>query len=326
MKFWIKILISVFVVIVAVFAVWAFCFREKDEVQAYNRTAELIDYKQSIGIRDKLIKLSTIDYISDNAESKIGNDTDVKKEIERLRKFCLSTEDISDYGNIVVCSYFEMDEYVNEVLEFYLSHLKSDKTKNKPLKALKNNIEDYIKSLKKLNEKIDDVLEYQKVIAGSDVEFKHLRDFYKYLYSQYRSTLNSASNVIISIENYIDICVYSDDLLVDTKFALNDSFARALANASTVDENLALDYAHDVYVVLNTIEKYDGGENIFISNYSEYDFLLSYNKLFNKYSDTLNNVFAEKKQQMAMADKNALSSVIQNAQDSVTISLKVLGF
>ena len=36
MKFWIKILIAFCIVLVIGFAVWAFFFREKDEVQAYN--------------------------------------------------------------------------------------------------------------------------------------------------------------------------------------------------------------------------------------------------------------------------------------------------
>ena len=57
MKTWIKILVAVCVVVIVSISVWAIFFREKDEVQAYSKTAELIDYKQSLAINDKLNEL-----------------------------------------------------------------------------------------------------------------------------------------------------------------------------------------------------------------------------------------------------------------------------
>ena len=328
MKFWVKILVAVCVILVAVFAVWAFFFRDKEEVQAYNKTAELIDYKQSLGIRDKIIQLQSMDYINGNKEKVIGDDTEAKKNILKYRKFCFDTEEITGYGNLVFCSYFLMDEHMDDIFEYYLPFTKTDSVKSSSLKRLKGDIDDYIDSLKVMNSNLDELIKYQNVITGMDAEYGYLAEHYEKLYNQYRSTLNDASKLMLSIVNFIDISVYSDNLIMDTTFALNDAFARTLITATNVDERLAADYAHHVYVVIKAIDNYNGESDIFTS-YSEYEFLTSYSNLYNNYQDSLNDAYSqnlETKQKMAVADKNALSIILQKAQNAVTIVLKTIGY
>ena len=68
-KFWVKIIIALMVVLVIGFSVWVFFFREKEDVQAHNRLSELIDYKESLGIEEKMIELRNLNYLNGNKDS-----------------------------------------------------------------------------------------------------------------------------------------------------------------------------------------------------------------------------------------------------------------
>lgn len=330
MKFWVKIFVAVCVILVIAFTTWAFFFREKDEVQAYNRTAEVIDYKQSLGIREKLIQLNTMDYVNNDKTNVIGDDTDTKKEILDYRKLCLSQDLIKDYDQLEFSSLFVIDEYVNDILEYYLPYTKADDAKNKPLKNLKSDISDYIDSLKTLNTSLDEVIYYHSLVNNDNASgYSYLRDYYKTFYNEYRSTLKNAGDLILSIVEYIDVSVYSDDMLVDNTIALNDAFARSLIQACYVDSSQFAIFADQTQIILNTIEKYRADGAIFTSSHTEYKFLSAYNNLYNKQKDTLNHVFEQKKEvkaQMADDSDSALSTVPISAQDYVVTVLNVLGF
>ena len=67
--------------------------------------------------------------------------------------------------------------------------------------------------------------------------------------------------------------------------------------------------------------------NIYNGEYSEYDFLTSYNILINQYNEVLYKVFnkhnLEKKK---IADGENLSDIKQEAQEATITVLSVLGF
>ena len=327
MKFWVKIIIAVGIVLVIGLGVWAFWFREKDEVQAYNRTAELIDYKQSLGIREKLVELRNTNYVHNESDKLIGNETDIEKSIHNFRDLCLSENIITSTGDNSHYSYFVMEKYVDELLEYYLPYTKSDKSKSKPLKALKNDIESYIRSLKDFNETLDEILDYQKRIEGNSTELEILKGYYDNMHGKYRTSLSRASDVLLSMVDYIDVCIYSDNIKLDVTFALNDAFIRSLKSATTIESILEINYAHDVKLVMDIIEKYNSNETIFNEVYSEYDFVLSYNKLYNDYKSALNYIFSCKNlEKQQMAEGVSLSQVVEGAQDHVVVALNVLGF
>jgi len=326
-KFWVKIIIAVCVVVVIGFSVWAFCFREKDEVQAYNRTAELINYKQSLGIHDKLVDLRKTNYINNNPEKVIGTDTDMKQSIHNLRELCFSEVPLTNNGNIQYYSYFVIDEYVDTLIEYYLPYTQSNKSKSKPLKNLKNNIEDYMRSLSNMNETLDELIEYQSLIEGSDTEIEILKSYYDNLNTKYRKCLSRSTDVVLAVVDYIDVCVYSDNLKLDVVFALNDAFVRSLKCATTIETILEPDYSNDVKFIKDVIDKYHDGTQIFSEEYNEYEFLNSYSKLYNDYKDTLNYVYSCKNlEKQQMAEGALLSSIVENAQDSVVVILNVFGF
>lgn len=327
MKTWIKILIAVCVVLVISISVWAIFFKEKDEVQAYSRTAELIDYKQSLAINEKLNDLKTMDYCKNDSSKTISGSSAAGEEILEIRRIVLSDGLVLGYGDNQFYSYLVMEEYLDEILEYYLPYTKGDRVKTKSLNAVKDSIKDYIRSLKKLDEKIDNVIDYQKAIEGSSVELEILRGYYKQFRDQFRTSLSYGSTVLDSVMNYIDVSVYSDNFIVDTKSALYDAYTRALKTATTVEVKLEPDYANDVRIVINRISDIDNGRSIFKDQSEEYQFLQSYNNLFNHYGDTLNYVFACKnleKGQMAVG--MSLGNVLEKAQQPVIQVLKVLGF
>ncbi|MGN0961730.1 MAG: hypothetical protein ACI4PF_06020 [Christensenellales bacterium] len=333
MKFWVKIIIAVCIVLVLGFAVWAFFIKEKDEVQAYNKTAELIDYKESLGIEEKLLDLSTMNYYNGDSSKIIDNSTDIGKEIYRLRNICLSSEKITGYGDgdvaYIYDSYLVTDNMIDDILEYLLPYTKSDKVNGKSLSSLKDKINKYIDKLKDLNSNVEELIKFQNYIQGEENDFVGLKGRYNTFYYKYRETLNASANLIISLLEYLDVSVYSDNIIIDTSSALFDAFARALQVSTSVQPILENDYAHDLHIVMTRIREFNNGTTIFTEKYSEYDFLSSYNKLFNKHRDVLNEVFNckhLKKKQMAENINNSLSEIAESAQTPVINILNVLGY
>ena len=327
MKTWVKIIIAVCVILVITISVWAIFFKEKDEVQAYNRTSELIDYKQSLGLNERLTDLKGMDYLKNDKSKAINTATNAGAEIVEIRRLVLSDGLILGYGENQFHSYLTMEEKLDEIIEYYLPYTKGDKVKSKSLNALKSSIKDYIKALKKLNEKIDNVVNYQTALEGSDVELEVLRGYYQQLRTQYRKTLTYETDAVIDVMNYIDKSIYGDNFKVDTKSALFDAYVRAVRTSTSVDDKLESDYANDARIVMDRINDIDKDKTIFTAQYDEYTFLQSYNKLFNNYSDTLNYVFNCKNLEKAqMSAGMSLGNVLENAQSSVINVLNVLGF
>lgn len=327
MKTWVKIIIAVCVILVVVISVWAIFFKEKDEVQAYSRTAELIDYKQSLGLTERLTELKDMDYLKNDKSKPINTSSNAGAEIAEIRRVILSDGLILGYGENQFNSYLTMEKELDEIIEYYLPYTKGDKVKTKSLNSLKDAIKDYIKALKKMNEKIDNVVGYQIAIEGSDVELEVLRGYYQQLKAQYRKTLTYEAEVVIDIMNYIDKSIYGDNFFIDTKSALFDAYTRAVRISASVDEKLEADYANDVRIVMDRIKDIEKDKAIFTAQYDEYSFLQSYNKLFNSYADTLNYVFGCKNLEKAqMSAGMSLGNVLENAQGSVINVLNVLGF
>ena len=120
MKFWIKIVVALCVVVIIVFGVWAFFFREKDTVKAYNQTTQLVDYKESLGVKEKLVKLYYMDYMHDDPTKKINNTDVINRDILTIRKDCLSVDDIVGYEgdseSYRYDSYFTTDKTIDAII------------------------------------------------------------------------------------------------------------------------------------------------------------------------------------------------------------------
>lgn len=326
MKKWVRIVVTIGVIIVIGFTIWAFCFREKDNVQAYNRTAELIDYKESLGLSEKLDNLKTMNYCGEDSSNIISSTSTHGAKIYKYRNICLSeTPIVGDNNAYEYDSYIVTEGYVDEIIAYCLPLTKSDSVNNQSLRNLKTSIKSYIASLQELNSCIDELMTYQKSITGDDLG--GLSGRYASMYSKYRISLSNSSNVITALLNYIDKGVYSDKYIVDVKSAVFDAFARALSVSTTVTENLENDYANDVRVIADRIDDINNDVNFFTQEYTEYDFVESYNKLFNSYSGTLDYVFERKNlEKIQMAGGTNLSQVKEGAKTSVTTILYVLGF
>ncbi|MBQ7351944.1 MAG: hypothetical protein IJW59_03710 [Clostridia bacterium] len=332
MKFWIKIIVALSVVLVTGFCVWAFCFKEKDEVQAYNNLSEMVDYKESLGIREKMLDLRSMNYVNGNEEKVIGNDTDTEKKIHEVRANLISDTPIvgEREGGVVVYtynSYIVTDSYLDDIIEYYLPYTKGDFANSKTLKALKRNIKDYNSSLETLQSRIDELMKYQNYIEGEEIQMDMLLARYNSLYADYRTSLNKGASLVLSMLDYIDVSIYSNNIIVDLNMALSDAFARSLLKSSSVTDTQAPDFANDLYMVEKKISEVQNDVDVFTSEYSEYDFLSSYNLLYNNYKDTLNYVFSSKNQEKNnMADGGGLNSVYEKAKQAVVNILNVLGF
>ncbi len=330
MKFWIKIVVALSVIVVLGFGVWAFFFKEKNEVVAYNKTSELVDYKESLGLKQKLNDLQSYDYIGDDVSNVIDDSTSTKKDILNIREIMLSPTIIITYdeGGNVTCyfdSYIIIEDYLDNAILYVLPYLKNIKTDNNLLKNLKNNVNEYIDDLKEFDTAIDILNECQKNIEGTEIEFEVLLGNYNSLRIKYKQLLNDGANLLNSILD----CIRNNYgfLKFDTNFALIDSFARSLQVSSNVDEKREPFFSHDLHLVIDKLNKLNNNSLIFNEEFDEYSFLTSYNNLINKfegeYDKALSKHNLEKKQ---MADNQNLSDIKQDAQKYLVVVLNILGY
>lgn len=336
MKFWVKIVVAVCVVIVLVFGVWAFFFREKDEVKAYNQTTQMVDYKESLGINERLVELRDMDYINDDPSKKITSGGTINNEILSIRKNCLSDELIVGYDEHDVeiysyDSYLVTDGIVNDIIRYYLPYTRGKYSSNTQLKSLSQSIKAYIAVLKSFDSTIDNLIECQKVVTGEDqVGMDALRGHYNAFYLKYRDSLNKASDVMIAMTDYINMSLYGGKMMSDSRIALYDCYARALKVATSKDDirkEVEIFYSHDLHMIWDKMNKVQNGTNIYDSTYTEYKFLTSFNQLFIDYRKSFNLIFDKKNvDKRLMADGNDLSEIVGKAQDAVVVVLNVLGF
>lgn len=328
MKNWIRIVVAFCIVLVIGFTVWAFCFREKDEVQAYNRISELVDYKESLGIKEKLTTLNKMNYVSGDKDKVIDDTLEAGKSINEYRQICLSDDKIvGGEGSFTYSSYRVLDQYVDMIIEYYLPYTKASNVNSSSLSNLKKSIKNYISRLKDLNITLNELIKFQNNIEGTEADLAGLSGRYNTLRLKYRETLNDSSKVLINLVEYVDASVYSGNLIVDTQTALFDALARTLNVSTSVQLVLENDYAHDTNIVLLRIDEYMKGESIYTEEYSEYNFLTSYNEMFNNYRKDLNYIFSCKnglKKQMAAGTINSMVS--SDAHEFVKVIFNVLGY
>lgn len=332
MRFWIKIVVALSVVIVLGFGVWAFFFREKDDVVAYNEICELVDFKQSLGLDEKLNNLYECDYIGSGATKKvIEDDTEVKKNILSIREITMSRVNITYYdegGNLtcVYDSYYTIENMSDDMVMFLLPYLKYTNADDRELRALRKAVDNYIDDLKLLNESIQLIGENQETILdGTDIEFEILYGKYNSFYNKYRSVLNDSANVIrLMISN---IRSHVGEFKCDTEFALIDSFSRALKVSTSVETKREPLFAYDLHYVVEKYNDYKLGNNIYTIDHTEFDFLTSYNTMINNYSGVLDKVFEKHNlEKKKIADGENLSDIVKESQESLIVVMNVLGF
>lgn len=336
MKFWVKIVVALSIVVVAVFGVWAFFFKENDEKIAYNRVCELVDYKQSLGISERLSDLYNYDYYGLDKSNTLPIDSEDGKKVADIRKDCLNANYILKGDDLAYGSYKMYDERVDEILEYILPYLNGSKTSSKPRKAVTKSVSNYITSLKSMSEALDMVLDTHKGIDGSPASITVLAGNYGEFKTRYRNTLKCASEVITSSIDYINLCVFDGDIKLDTKFAMSDAFAIALNEAMSVETIREFDFSYDAYKIYSVLSAYKDtsiGSLLFNSTYSnyvgysEYEFLNAYNDMLCSHRDTLNTILTNPFSiKSAMADGKELSEIAEATQNSVIVILNVLGF
>lgn len=333
MKFWVKIVVALSIVVVAVFGVWAFFFKENDEKIAYNRVCELVDYKESLGIKERLGELYNYDYYGENKSNTLPTDSEDAKKVANIRKKCLNVNFILMEGNLAYGSYRMYDGRVDEILEYILPYLNGSKTSSKPRKAVTKAVSNYVDALKSVSEVMDVVLDTHKGIDGSPASITVLAGNYGEFETRYRKALECASTVITASIDYINTCVYDGKLKLDTKFAMSDAFAIALNKAMSVESILEFDFSYDAYKMYSALDAYEGGIGLFDEmdanyvGYSEYEFLNAYNDMLWSHRDTLNTILTNPFSiKSAMAEGKELSGIAESTQKNVVIILNALGF
>lgn len=331
MKFWVKIIVAVCVVGVVAFGVWAFFFREKDTVMAYNRTCELIEYRESSGVIGKIEDLKKFDYLGEDSSQKISASNDTNDEILKIRDIMLSDNIVRTYdeGGNVTCyfdSYIVMDEYLNEMICVLTPYIKNSNGNSALNNTLKSTVNSYKKDVDELIQAITLLNNCQSSITGTDVEMTVLLGNYNSFRTKYRRCLNDSAKLIINIFDIIKSNY--KEIKFDTNLSLIDGYARSVKVASSEGKlKEEAFFAHDAHLVLDKYNKNLDGDNIFTTEYTEYEYLINYNKLFNNYVSELDKALNKHNlNKTKMADGNELSDIKVEAQKSLTYVLNVFGF
>lgn len=332
MKFWVKIVIAFSIVLVAGFATWAFFFKEKDSVVAFNRVSELIEYKESTNLQGKLNELGKLSYLNGSKELQLDTTSESGANIQKLRNNLFSEGKIEVYDDdnnlvLVYNSYILIEEYVNEFITYMLPYINNIEGYGSLIRQIKGSTKDYISLLKETNESIDLVMYFQKSIKGENTtEYDILYGKYNDLYLDFRGLLNESANLMnLMIEYYKS--ANDSEILTTTYLSLNDAFARTLKVMTSVELINELDYSNDLYYISDKIDKHNAGQSIYNSEYTELNYLRSYNKLLNSDSGILDKVFSKKYiEKKQMADGQNLSEIPENIQLNVIQVLNVLGF
>lgn len=329
MKFWVKIVIAFCAVVVVAFGVWAFFFREKDEVQAYNKACELVDYKESLGLKEKIDDLKKLDYIGEDSSNKLTTTTDTSSDIVSLREIMLSDSIITAYdeGGVLTIyfdSYNVIERYLDDMLVELIPYIRGNAS-NDNYKDIKKTINEYTNDLKAFNTALDNLKVCQQSIEGTEVEMEALLGNYNSTRIKYRRCLSDGANLVCKIFNTIKSNYGT--FKYDTKMALKDSLARSLVVSTAVEIKRESFFNHDLHLVIDKIDKTKKGQTIFSKEFTEYNFLSNYTVLSNKYSSefdkALNKHNLEKKK---MADNENLSDIKIDAQASLVCVLNVLGY
>ena len=276
MKIWIRLVVAFSVVLVLTFAVWAFFFDEKDEVVVYNDMTQMIEFKESLGIEDRLDDLSNYNYIGKDKSKVITKDN--YPELFKVRTMLFSEDVINEYDdkdNIVATydSYLTYDKLSNEIFKDVLPYLNGKNTHRKTQKAFTAAVKNYINQLKILNADIDLIVKSQDVTTNENSSISQLVAKYNSLRSKYRKLMGYAGEVISYSIGYLNAAVYGGDFKADTDFALYDCYGRTLKAFASVHINQEIVYSNTIHYAVDKIEKSNSNTNIFSVEYTELEFL-----------------------------------------------------
>jgi hypothetical protein len=129
------------------------------------------------------------------------------------------------------------------------------------------------------------------------------------------------------MQSYINNTLFGNDVKMVASNMLYDSCARQLKSMTSVDLREEVDRATAINKVYYKITLTDIGIDELFHGYPEYEVLQAYNLLINNYIDDLNYVLDKSHyDKTEMAKSNNLSKVKIEAQPSIVLVLKALGF
>ena len=342
-KLWSKILVAALAIVLFCLGLYVFVFLPSNEELVYAKTKELLEYKDTLDYYSRLEEFSMLDYIgedSSNTAMKLtsggaGQTSSSVSIILEYKNKMFSLEYISGHNSEQVvytyASYLQTDEFLDNALRFYyVMSNQVTKANSKEVKAIEQSINSYIDALATMFENMDSVIEYQKGIESITdyVAMGNLKDYYYTMYKNYRSALNQYANVILSLRNFVAGSVFNGEFYTDTRFALLDLGAETVAVATRVEEILEIDYANDVYVIMNRYNEYNKAIDLF-NTVSEGQFLFSYVNLVKNSPDTLNYLFSVKHSiKVAICNRHidSISNIPEEDQDDIVNILKVLKY
>ena len=342
-KLWSKILVAALAIVLFCLGLYFFVFLPSNEELVYAKTKELLEYKDTLDYYSRLEEFSMLDYIGEDssiAANKLSNgalgqtSSSVQNMLEYKNKM-LSLEYIEGHNSEQVvytyASYLQTDEFLDHALRFYyVMSNQVTKANSKEVKAIEQSINSYIDALAVMFQDMDKIIDYQKSMQSVTdyVAMVNLKDYYYNMYKDYRGALNQYANVILALRNFVAGSVFNGEFYTDTRFALLDLGAETVAVATRVEEILEIDYANDVYVIMNRYNEYNKAVNLF-EKVSEGQFLFSYVNLVKNSPETLNYLFSVKHSiKVAICNRNldSISNIPEEDQDDIVTILKVLKY
>lgn len=345
MKFGIKIVVALAVVVALGFGVWAFFFKEKEEMSGYNRVLEIIEYKISLDMDNKINDFRGNNKLGKSGDVEISDQNDYGKKILTMKERMFSDEIIvgkDDNENVTYkhLSYFELDKYIDEILNFYLPYMQTTFIQGNYADGVTKAVNTYKENAKILLDEISFLESQQSKIDLTDKvdkQMESLSNMYSSLLDKYRSYISSGVDLIFEVEEYIHIGIYDNEFIYDERTILYDCFARSLKYASTADKIANNDLSdeteglNDLYYIIDKIDAIkDGEKNIYENKtYSKYEFVSGYSDLVKNHSKSLDYALTTSnfnKNKIINQDTEILSEIHVDARLQIFVILDILGY
>jgi len=323
-----KIIVSVIIIALIAFSVFAILFIPLPDISTYNVAFSVADFKDRAGIHYSLEELNEAKGYGEEYATLFNEVEHFQILNTRKKLFANDLNDKITVDRYTFYSYYALDKTLDKSLEYFVS---LSKMLEGVSRAEQRNIENISYDLKakigSLVEDINKIHDSQKENLTTEDNIKELSNTYLAFQEDYRNVLKAEAELVIELNKLINNYTF-DGEYCDTSYSiLYNSFAYAVRAAMSVTFEEENGYLLDATLIADKISSYLNSEEIFTAT-DERAFIFAYRDLYKNYYDGLEAMFKlphDIKSNVVNNDDFANSDIKVEYQDEVRLVLTLIG-
>lgn len=321
MKFFVRIIVALFVLIGTVVGVYFIFFARAKDIDIFNNLSHLIIEKQNLDIYGSLENLDS------NYET-LEEFKDVKKLICNTTPYFISEKK--------VYSYYVIDNFLDENLKNYFAYTK---IATKVIKSNQQKIDSciavYKKNLSNLYNKINQIKIYQMAYEFETNETTRssmrieLNNKYEEIADFYKETLISEAKLCLILRDFINVHSFNGDFYFDTNLVLLDSICYSVNELQNyIIGNAFVNKLNEVAQIIDVYKDFSENQNIFLgTDINENTFVAAYEQVYREIPNALIKVFEMSRiQKLEFINGASLPEIEENYLIDLKNILIVLGY